>query len=56
MIRTSARRVTVLADALVFALLEQAQELGLDFQRQVADLVEEERAAVRGAHLAPVVA
>src|SRR5437764_909463 len=34
------------ADALELAVLEQAQDLGLQRQRQLADLVDEERAAV----------
>src|SRR4029079_12299142 len=33
-------------DALELALLQRAQELDLDLDRQVADLVEEQRAAV----------
>ena len=36
----------VAADALELALLEHPQELRLQVQRQLADLVEEERAAV----------
>ena len=36
------------ADALERALLEHAQQLGLRLGRHVADLVEEDRAAVRG--------
>src|SRR6185312_16024840 len=39
------------ADALEPALLEHAQELGLKAERQLADLVEEQRAAV--GHLEP---
>ena len=35
------------ADALHLAVLERAQQLGLHRQRQLADLVEEQRAAVR---------
>ena len=35
------------ADAADLALLERAQQLGLQLERQLADLVEEERAAVR---------
>src|SRR5262249_44767058 len=35
------------ADALERLLLEDAEQLGLQLERQVADLVEEERAAVR---------
>ena len=42
-----------LAHALVFPLLEQAEQLGLDLERQIADLIEEERAAVRGGDFAP---
>ena len=34
------------ADALEGALLEEAQELALDVERQIADLVEEQRAAL----------
>ncbi len=40
------------ADALEHALLQEAQELGLQGQREIADLVEEERAAVREFDLA----
>ena len=40
------------ADALDHALLQEAQQLRLQRQRQVADLVEEERAAVRRLDLA----
>ena len=36
-----------IADGLVGAVLQQAQQLGLQFQRQVADLVQEQGAAVR---------
>jgi hypothetical protein len=35
------------AQALELLLLQDAQELGLEFERDVADLVEEDRAAVR---------
>jgi len=34
-----------LADALEFAVLEHAQQLGLQLQRQFADLVQEQRAS-----------
>ena len=40
------------ADALEALLLERAQDLGLQRQRQVADLVEEQRAAMRQLELA----
>ena len=40
------------ADALDLALLQDPQELGLDGERRVADLVEEDRAAVRELELA----
>ena len=40
------------ADALERALLEEAQELALHVVRQIADLVEEERAALRHLDLA----
>jgi hypothetical protein len=42
----------VAADALEFLFLDRAQELRLGLERHVADLVEEERAAVRGLELA----
>ena len=42
-------RGTRLADRQDFPLLEEAQQLRLHVDRQVADLVEEERAADRGA-------
>src|SRR5438552_15778575 len=38
----------VAAQALVLALLQHAQQLGLHDERQLADLVEEERATARG--------
>jgi len=41
----SARRG--LTDALIFAVLQHAQQFGLQLQRQLADLVEEQRAALR---------
>ena len=40
------------ADALVFALLEEAKQFRLDFRRQFADFVEEQRAAVGGGDFA----
>ena len=40
------RDLLAAADALDHALLQEAQQLGLQRHRQVADLVEEERAAV----------
>ena len=42
-----------LADALVLALLEEAEEAGLDFEGEIADLIEEEGAAIRGGDFAP---
>ena len=44
--RTSTRTRAVAADALELALLQHAQELRLQLERELADLVEEERAAV----------
>ena len=44
--RTSTRMRPRAADALELALLEHAQQLRLQLERQLADLVEEERAAV----------
>src|SRR5690606_2478786 len=38
---------TIVADPLVFALLENAQQLALQIERNLADLVEKDRAAVR---------
>ena len=46
MIRTSTGIGRAAADALELALLEDAEELGLGLQGQLADLVEEEGAAV----------
>ena len=46
--RTSTLTGRGAADARELALLEHAQELGLHRQRQLADLVEEQRAAVGG--------
>ena len=46
MTRTSTAARAVVADALELALLEHAQQLGLQLERDLADLVEEERAAV----------
>ena len=57
--RTSTLIVCVAADALELALLEDAQQLGLDRRRDLADLVEEQRAAVgelEPAVLAPPIA
>ena len=48
MTRTSTLRALVLADAADLARLERAQELRLQLERQLADLVEEHRAAVGG--------
>ena len=45
--RTSTSGRSSTPDALDLAALERAQQLGLQVQRQLADLVEEERAAVR---------
>ena len=44
--RTSTVTVRVLADALDLAFLEDAQQLRLQVERQLADLVQEEGAAV----------
>ena len=41
-------RDLVIADALEFATLQEAEKLGLDGEREFADLVQEERASVRG--------
>ena len=54
--RTSTRQRLHAAHALELLLLDQAQDLGLQRQRQVADLVQEQRAVVGHlglAHLAP---
>ena len=40
------------AHALIFLLLQQPEQLGLDFERQLADLIQKERAAVRQRDLA----
>ena len=45
----------VLAEALVFALLQEPQQLRLDFHGQVADFVEEQRAAFGRLDLAPMI-
>ncbi len=45
----------VFAEPLVFALLQQAQQLGLNFHRQIADLIEKKRSAFGGLDLAPVI-
>ena len=47
MTRALADPALSLADALVFAVLQHAQQLGLQLERQLADLVQEQR-AVRG--------
>ena len=44
--RTSTRMVSRAAQPLELALLQHAQELRLGHRREVADLVEEQRAAV----------
>ena len=41
-----------LAHALVFALLKQAQEFGLNLQRQFADFIQVKRAAICGGNFA----
>ena len=46
MMRTSERKGRVAADAVELAVLEHAQQLHLRGGRHVADLVEEQRAAV----------
>ena len=46
----------IFAHPLVFTFLKQPQQLGLDFHRQVADLVEEEGPARGGFDFAPMVA
>ena len=46
MTRTSTLMVCVAADALELVLLQEAQQLDLDRRRDLADLVEEQRAAV----------
>ena len=50
--RTSTCSGVGAADALEALLFERAQDLGLQRQRQIADLVEEQRAAVRQLELA----
>ena len=50
--RTSTGISCAPADALDHALLQEAQQLGLQRDRQIADLVEQQRAAVRGLDLA----
>ena len=50
--RTSTWMVRVPAEPLDLALLERAQQLGLEIDPQAADLVEEERAAVGQLELA----
>lgn len=46
----------IFTEPLVFALLEQTQQFGLNFQREVADLIEEKGAAGGGFDFAPMVA
>ena len=46
--RTSTWARAVLSDALVLAFLNGAEEFGLQLERDLADLVEKERAAVGG--------
>ena len=46
MILTLTLNRTTGADLLEFALLQDAQELGLQVQRQIADLVEKDRSAI----------
>ena len=53
--RTSTRLRPRLADRQHLALFEKAQQLGLDVERQVADFVEEQRAADRRAEHAGLV-
>ena len=43
----------VVADRRALALLEEAEELDLERERQLADLVEEQRPALRGGDAAP---
>ena len=50
--RTSTRTGLRAADALELALLQHAQQLRLQLERQLADLVEEQRAAVGQLELA----
>ena len=40
------------ADAFELAFLQRAEQLGLEGERQLADLIEEERAAIGELHLA----
>ena len=47
MMRASVLIVALPPDALELAVLEHPQQLGLQVERQLADLVEEQRAAVR---------
>ena len=46
MIRTCTEIVLLLADPLKLAVLQERQELGLRLERHVADLVQEQAAAV----------
>ena len=54
MIRTSTCRLSRLADRAHLAVLENPEELGLGLERQLGDLVQEERAAVSGGEEAGV--
>src|SRR5258706_15996478 len=46
----------MVTDALVLPFLDEAQELGLKRQRQVADLIEKKCPAVAGGHPARIIA
>jgi hypothetical protein len=46
---------TVAADTLNLPMLQGAQKLGLEFQRQLADLIEEQRAPVGDLELASTI-
>ena len=54
MTRTSTLVACVLADGQHLALLDDAEELGLELERQLADLVEKQGPAAGGAHQAGV--
>ena len=56
MMRASVGWSSLSADALEGVLLQDAQELHLEVQRHLADLVEEQRAAVRRLEAAHAVA
>jgi hypothetical protein len=53
--RTSTFTGAAAADPLELAFLQHAQQLGLEAWRDVADLVEEQRAAVRQSRNGPCV-